>query len=745
MLGIVFTLGLLSAAFGQPAPGEFELESNANAITNHAGSGAPDDWDRLNPLRPGFTPPNPGPSHAELNVFVLDGLDSSIFSTGGSKDVNDINTIAGADTTHNWMWVNGSVPDKDNITNAYAAIYTVADTQFLFFGADRYANNGDANIGFWFFKNKVSLNTDGTFNGVHTVGDILLLSTFTQGGGISTIQLYRWVGPPDPDNLQEILPLPLSQAFAAVCSTDQTSPWAFISKFGPANVFQHGEFYEGGVNLTTLLGSGICFSSFLSETRSSQSLDAQLKDFALHTFPTIPDVSVNDDTVCIGNAGHLCATVTGGLPPFTYSWSGPGGFSDTSHCINPTVAGTYTVTVTGQNCSGQGSGTLTVSPQPVCNITGDDSICTGFTTSFCATAGMSSYAWTGPGFSGSSQCTGAIDSAGVYTVIITDANGCADTCSKTLNIKTCLREFCTYTMGGWGSGCPDSQKGDSLSTQPGCIRDHYFSQVFPNGVKIGDPTGPNGAPWYTAFWQTSKAVEDYLPAGKTPKVLTHDYTNPVETSAGVLAGQILALRLNREYSCAGIFALLGHPGTCYGSFEIPVSCGKFAGISVDSFLVIADIVVGAKPGYLGVLNLFGAKVSDVADAATCMNELFDECDPFAPPKIVIVNGNLPSLNKEPISTALPEEFSVSQNYPNPFNPFTQINYALPTDCRVTLSIYNILGQKVRVLVDEDQSAGYKSVNWDGKDGQGRGLATGIYFYRIQAGTFTQTHKMVLIK
>jgi len=431
----------------------------------------------------------------------------------------------------------------------------------------------------------------------------------------------------------------------------------------------------------------------------------------------------------------------------SYAWTGPNGFTGSNMCTGAIgVAGEYTVIITDDDgCADTCSRTLTILSQPVCSITGADTVCADSTTDFCATAGMSNYAWTGPnGFTGSNQCTGPIGVAGDYTVIITDANGCADTCSKTLNTKTCLREFCTYTMGGWGSGCPESQQGDSLSTQPGCIRDHYFSQVFPTGVKIGDPAGPNGSPWWTALWNSSKAVEDFLPAGKTPNVLTQDYTNPLTTSAGVLAGQILALRLNREYSCAGIFALLGHPGTCYGDYEIPVSCakGKFAGIDVDSFLVIADIVVGAKPGYIGVLNLFKAKVSDVADAATCMNELFDECDPFAPPKIVIINGNLPTLNKE---IALPEEFSVSQNYPNPFNPYTQINYSLPTDCRVTLSIYNILGQKVRVLVDEYQSAGYKTVNWDGKDGEGRGLATGIYFYRIQAGDFTRTNKMVLMK
>jgi hypothetical protein len=93
----------------------------------------------------------------------------------------------------------------------------------------------------------------------------------------------------------------------------------------------------------------------------------------------------------------------------------------------------------------------------------------------------------------------------------------------------------------------------------------------------------------------------------------------------------------------------------------------------------------------------------------------------------------------------PESFSLSQNYPNPFNPQTQIKYALPYDCDVKVSIYNILGRRVRVLVDEHQSAGYRSVHWDGKDEQGDDVASGIYFYKIQAGDFQKTKKMVLLK
>lgn len=94
---------------------------------------------------------------------------------------------------------------------------------------------------------------------------------------------------------------------------------------------------------------------------------------------------------------------------------------------------------------------------------------------------------------------------------------------------------------------------------------------------------------------------------------------------------------------------------------------------------------------------------------------------------------------------MPTEFSLSQNYPNPFNPTCVIAYSLPTDCQVKLAIYNILGQKVKVLVDEYQNYGYKSVTWDGKDNQSKELATGIYFYRIEAGSFVQTKKMLMMK
>jgi hypothetical protein len=101
--------------------------------------------------------------------------------------------------------------------------------------------------------------------------------------------------------------------------------------------------------------------------------------------------------------------------------------------------------------------------------------------------------------------------------------------------------------------------------------------------------------------------------------------------------------------------------------------------------------------------------------------------------------------EEGIEAILPHDFSLSQNYPNPFNPQTVIEYALPRDSRVSIVVYNVLGQKVKVLKNEWEEAGYKSVSWDGTNQSGQEIGTGIYFYKITAGDFVQTKKMVLLK
>ncbi|NIR51272.1 T9SS type A sorting domain-containing protein [candidate division KSB1 bacterium] len=97
---------------------------------------------------------------------------------------------------------------------------------------------------------------------------------------------------------------------------------------------------------------------------------------------------------------------------------------------------------------------------------------------------------------------------------------------------------------------------------------------------------------------------------------------------------------------------------------------------------------------------------------------------------------------------LPTEYALNQNYPNPFNPSTVINYAIPVfhnNQNVTLEIFNTLGQRVRTLVDDVQTAGRYTVEWDGTNEFGNPVTTGLYIYRLRAGTFVKVKKMVFIR
>jgi hypothetical protein len=102
----------------------------------------------------------------------------------------------------------------------------------------------------------------------------------------------------------------------------------------------------------------------------------------------------------------------------------------------------------------------------------------------------------------------------------------------------------------------------------------------------------------------------------------------------------------------------------------------------------------------------------------------------------LLHGNL----KGKVHKVIPKEFKLAQNYPNPFNPLTTIEYALPQNTKVTIKVYDILGRLVKELVNEYKEAGYYKIKFDGSN-----FASGVYLYRVEAGTFVATKKMVLVK
>ncbi|MFY0562200.1 hypothetical protein ACN28E_00025 [Archangium lansingense] len=276
-------------------------------------------------------------------AFIHDPEGATIFTTGGSKDDLDI---------PNWRHTTGSVPDADDILDAFAAKFIQNGEQLLYFGADRLAQNGSKDFGFWFLKNPVTRNPDGTFSGQHSVGDILILGTFTGGGAVTTIRVFEWVGTggtatsngtispvSTPAAFGDCVTSPGTAGCGTVNNTSILAPWPYKAKDAAVGGFiPSGGFFEGGINLTALGLEG-CFSTFVAETRSSPSVDATLKDFIIGSFEAcgssltttprqadgtamgdadsdgIPDVSIGTGAASAADSANL--VVTG-----TSTWSG---------------------------------------------------------------------------------------------------------------------------------------------------------------------------------------------------------------------------------------------------------------------------------------------------------------------------------------------------------------------------------------------------------------------------------------
>ena len=290
-----------------PAQGDtFELDGNAFATA----ASANDDWNCI--FGTDFTNcQNPPAPEATAHVTDPVGDTGDDILGQGSKDILPI---------AQWTHVTQKPPAKDDIKNAAWASYSVPVAgdpiphDIVYFTADRISNNGDAFMGFWFFKSHISEGANGTFNGTHTVGDTLILVDFIQGKGqqadVQEIGVYKWVetGGDVNGTLQTIVPLtegtctppdPTHNACAQFNVDDIPSVFPFQSTDSgdPANTYTKSEFVEGGIDLTAVLQGDDCFSSVMAETRSSSSVTAEQKDIALGSLDTCGTIVIKKDAI----------------------------------------------------------------------------------------------------------------------------------------------------------------------------------------------------------------------------------------------------------------------------------------------------------------------------------------------------------------------------------------------------------------------------------------------------------------
>jgi len=269
-------------------------------------------------------------------------------------------------------------------------------------------------------------------------------------------------------------------------------------------------------------------------------------------------------------------------------------------------------------------------------------------------------------------------------------------------------------------------------------------------IALSNTPGQPGVPLFTMADQFG-AYKMLVPAGKyiavacAPRFLCEFFEN-AETfqKAKILALESGAVLANINFSLKpaqrGPYMITGrvrHQNQNRGAENVIVQ-------AFDAETLIATAITGNDGSFmLEEMPVGEFKISATGAAGNATS----------PTPVSVGNGrNAGNIELTLITTSVneptvevPTAYELEQNFPNPFNPETSIKYHLPARTSVTLRIYNALGQEVRTLVNQLQDAGVYSAKWDGKDKNGRQLTTGIYLFRLEAGDFTMTRKMAMVK
>ena len=682
-------------------------------------NGAPDDWPAAL-LYSGYT-----------TGYKLDPNSSNDDSfTQGSKDITPICPTNGC-----WSFdPTGNTNNKGDITNTGAALI---GTKLYFFG-DRVSINGDAQIGFWFFKQQVApIPATGKFSFAHSVGDLLILSNFTNGGGLSKIRVFEWVG--TGGNAKgasqfDSLTVSANANFAMVNGAAQPVPtyhdadsnkdWTYGS-----TTYPKGAFFEGVIDLTTLRdlqGNPLdaCFSSYLLETRNSQSITASLQDLAADNFDVTPATYTPTATpYCVGNTALGTVTLPNSQLNISYQlkngttsvqaakpgtgqalvWTGVAGST------SPGTAYTVVGTRTGTGCSST-SGPVRVVANPLPTIT------PGSYGPYCVSAAAVTLGgtpaggtWSGTGVTaisggGGYRFTPGTAGAGTHTLTYSYTDG--NTCTNSGTASVTVNALPTATISG-GTFCNagSTQLTVTKLTGSGTLSGAFSSSpaglVMTAAGLINLGTSSPGSYTITYTFSDSNTCSNTA----TSTVTVNALPGPPDVSV-------------TNPDCSHILGSVRVTSPLGTTLEYSNNGGAYQDSPIFSF--------AAGQGYSITVRTKGTVC--VSAAATCAKD----------PNYAAARVAGPA--SEPAVGAAFQSIQ-TEAYPNPTTRDATINFSVPKSGHVLVQVYNVLGAPVATLFDGEASAGeQRSVVLKGST-----LAAGTYTYRVVANGKTKTNRVILDK
>jgi astacin len=239
---------------------------------------------------------------------------------------------------------------------------------------------------------------------------------------------------------------------------------------------------------------------------------------------------------------------------------------------------------------------------------------------------------------------------------------------------------------------------------------------------------------------------EYIFAGGPPPASSSGSPSPTKTIVGN-AG--LAVIDNTDAGDSFTLSLDADRRIQAVQFEFKIT-GDVSELKARSLVDGVDVYYGETDGMfkVGLIDIYGQNMipaggSDVVSISYEGNGKLELANSIA---VAEGGGRLEThLNRQITDGVIPTNFVLKQNYPNPFNPMTEISFSLPKTSQTTLTVYNIMGQNVATLIDDVMQAGDHNVTWYGTTDYGEQVSSGIYFYRISAGDYTDSRKMVLMK